>query len=909
MNVPIALNGYYHYRLVVLSIFISILASYTALDIAERVTSTRGRRQGAWIGAGALAMGGGIWAMHYVGMLAFHLPIPIRYEWPTVILSLFAAILASGAALFVASRRTLEMLASVIGSTIMGAGIAAMHYIGMAAMRLQAMCLYSPAIVALSVVLAILVSFFALHLAFEGRAFHTNWNWGKLTSALMMGLAIPTIHYVGMAAVTYVADPNLPSDLSHGEAVSSLSLAGISLVAVLLLAHICLVAMVDRRLSLKGIQVAQSEVQLQTLFDNMAEGIVVLDRSENVVHMNPCASRLLGLSSSHISFPKVADLVDVFSADGEFLPAEQRPGARAFRGEFQKNYEMAIRPKNTGQTSVVEVTTAPIQGLEDGKPAQVIISYRDITELRRTDEAFARLAAIVESSDDAIIGKDLQGIITSWNRGAEMLFGYRAEEMVGESIRRLLPPNFEHEEDAILARIKTGESVEHFETRRNRKDGKTIDVSVTISPIRNTRGQIIGASKIARDITQKKLIERQLLQSQKMEAIGQLTGGIAHDFNNLLGVIIGNLDLLERRVQGDCESLKRVLTAQKATSRGAALTRRLLAFASNEELNPAPVSLNTAIQNLIELVERTLGPDIRLLTDCEEPTPTVLVDSSALESALINLAVNARDAMPKGGSLVIGTRTVDLDATYPPVKTRELDPGSYAYISVTDTGDGMSKQTLERACEPFFTTKPRHKGTGLGLAMVYGFVKQSGGAIRLYSEEGYGTTVLLYLPLANEPVLVESSVTAQMTGRQGGTVLLVDDEPDLREIASAYLTEMGYKVLEGKDAPSAFEMVRENQAIDLLVTDIIMPGRMNGIELAQKVRELCPGIHVIFTSGFPADALAERSGGKVEGPLLRKPYLRAEFMELVAKSMTRNTPYDEETSRPGEQRAGTGTSI
>ncbi len=496
------------------------------------------------------------------------------------------------------------------------------------------------------------------------------------------------------------------------------------------------------------------------------------------------------------------------------------------------------------------------------------------------------MASIVESSDDAIIGKDVNGVVTSWNEGAEKIFGYSAAEMVGHSILRVVPPDRVHEEDEILGRIRRGEGVEHFETVRKRKDGQLIDVSLAVSPIKDANGAIVGASKVARDITERRRLEQQLRQSQKMEAIGQLTGGIAHDFNNLLGVIMGNLDLLQRLASGDQAVLDRALAAQRAAERGADLTRRLLGFSSRQQLSPVPTSLEESIKNMVALASRTLGSDIRIVTTFNGTLAPVLVDPSAFENALLNLAVNARDAMPTGGVLTISTRMSDLSQSYPPVLAEELKSGRYACVTVSDTGQGMSRETLERAFEPFFTTKPRGKGTGLGLAMVYGFVKQSGGIVRIYSEQGHGTSVRIYLPLAPGAVLPAPSIVKTAEPRKmSGTVLVVDDEVDLLEIAVAYLVDMGYDVLHATDGAGAFGIFLRERSIDLLVTDVIMPGGMNGVELANNLRKFKPGIRVVYTSGYPSEALNERSGLRVDGLLLNKPFQRGEFVAAIQRAM------------------------
>jgi PAS domain S-box-containing protein len=884
------LAGYYDYRLVALSIFISILAAFAALDLAERVTTAQGGSRVAWLYGGAVAMGIGIWAMHYVGMVAFHLPIPVLYDWPTVLLSLLIAVAASAVALYVVSRPSMGIGRTVLGSLFMGGGIATMHYVGMAAMRLRAMCMLGTGLVLLSIVLAVAISFVALQLAFARRSDRSNWSQRKIVSGLLMGAAIPTMHYVGMAAENFVPQPGFSAGVAHAITITAFGLSVIVVATVIILSHVYWISTIDRRFAHQEGQLVERGVQLKAIFDSLMEGIVVLDSTGKVVEVNAAANRILGLPDEANSLTSAAAALDVCTIDGVLLTPEQWPGARAMRGEFVKNLELELHSSHTGKDSVVEITTSPLLNSE-GEVIQTIMTSRDITERKRAERAAAHLVAIVQSSQDAIIGKDLSSIVTSWNRGAELMFGYAASEMIGHSIIRLLPPGFEDEETVIIERIHRGESVEQMETTRIRKDGQQIQVSLMISPIRGVNNRIIGCSKIARDITERKLLERQLRQSQKMEAIGQLTGGIAHDFNNLLAILIGNLSLLERMLEGNPEAMKRLKPAQKAAARGADITRRLLALASKEDLNPASVRIEDAVREVIELAGRALGPEIKIQTSFADTVPPVFVDAAGLESALLNLAVNARDAMPKGGTLAFSAKLTNLDESFPPVQTGELQPGTYAHISVSDTGHGMSKQTVERAMEPFFTTKARNKGTGLGLAMVYGFARQSGGTARIYSEQGYGTTVSLYLPLAGEtaPKAPELPIPRQRT-ETGGTVLVVDDETDLLEIAQAYLASLGYSVLRADNPASALNALVQHKGIDLMITDIIMPGGMNGVELAEKARKLNPNLMVIYCSGFPADALVERSGTMVDGPMLRKPYQRSEFAAIIQRTLDLRIP-------------------
>ena len=359
-----------------------------------------------------------------------------------------------------------------------------------------------------------------------------------------------------------------------------------------------------------------------------------------------------------------------------------------------------------------------------------------------------------------------------------------AERLIADSLRTTA--------EALSQQIGTG-----IELHGRRKDGTVFPIEIMLSPLESAEGILVTAA--IRDISERKQLARQLHQSQKMETVGQLTGGIAHDFNNLLGVIIGNLDLLDRLVAGNEAAVKRVQTAQKAATRGADITRRLLVFSSNEELKPSVVLLGDSIQNTIELAARALGAEIKITTHLDEAVPPLFVDPAGLESALLNLVVNARDAMPKGGSIIISSNAQDLDDSHPAVHTGDLKAGHYVCVSVTDTGSGMSRETLERAFEPFFTTKPRNKGTGL--AMVYGFVKKSGGTVRVYSELGQGTTVSLYLPLVADLLHPVAADTPKATdARLGGTVLVVDDEEDLLEVASPTWRRWASKPLKPKMA-------------------------------------------------------------------------------------------------------------
>ena len=894
MYEALPIHGTYDYRLVTLSIMIAVCSAYAALDLAGQLYAARGTRRLAWLAGGSFAMGSGIWGMHYVGMQAFLLPVPVLYDWPTVLLSIAAAILASAAALFAVSNQRRSLTGTAAASLVMGLGIAAMHYTGMEAMRLPAMHSYSPFLFILSIVVAIGISYIALELAFSSREDLAHVSRGKLLSALVMGLAICSMHYVGMAAVSFRSMPLPATRMAHAVSISSLSLASICATVVILLLTVSVTSAVSRQSNRYSTELAENRTHIQTIFNSLKEAVVVIDLGQNIVQINTAACDLLGLPEEPTARDKLRSLFEVFLPTGELVPPEALPSALALRGEFLESCELKIRRRDTGKIAYVDISTAPVRN-SAGEVVEFILSYRDITQPKEIDEARMRLAAIVESSEDAIIGKDLDGIVQSWNSGAEKTFGYTAAEMVGQSVKRLLPDDRLLEEDNILSRIRCGEVVNHIETIRKKKSGQFINVSLMISPIRDGSGKIVGASKIARNITDRKNLENQLFQSQKMEAIGQLTGGIAHDFNNLLGVIIGNLDLLERQMKDDDKAIKRLNTARNASLRGADLTRRLLAFSSKEQLHPESTSLETVINTVLSLASPALGPEIKITTQLEATLAPVYADAPGLEAALLNLIVNARDSMPQGGKLTITTEVRELDHSTLRPDAADLPPGPYACVSVSDTGHGMAKDVAERAFEPFFTTKPRGKGTGLGLAMVYGFFKQSGGTVRIYSEPGYGTTVSFYLPF--HVGVTEHSpapLAAVYFADKPAHILIVDDEPDLVEVASTSLSELGYIVLTARNGATALAVLAAHPEVELLLSDIIMPGGMNGVDLAQSARKLYPKLKVVYCSGFPADALAEKLKPLAEGPLLRKPYQRAELISIVRQvlhpSVERSSP-------------------
>ncbi|MGD0891866.1 MAG: PAS domain S-box protein [Terracidiphilus sp.] len=631
----------------------------------------------------------------------------------------------------------------------------------------------------------------------------------------------------------------------------------------------------------------ESEVRYRGLLEAAPDGMVVVNQAGEIVLLNAQAEKQFGYRRDELLGQKVTNIIPTGFAE-RLIADGTRTAAEALAQQIGTGIELNGRRKD-GSEFPIEIMLSP---LESAEGILITAAIRNITVRKDAERHLvqmeARYRGLLEAAPDAMVVVNQAGEIVLLNAQAENQFGYRRDELLGQMVKSIIPEGFAERliadalrttAEALAQQIGTG-----IELQGRRKDGTVFPLEIMLSPLDSPEGILVTAA--IRDISERKLLERQLHQSQKMEAIGQLTGGIAHDFNNLLGVIIGNLDLLDRLVAENPDAVKRVRTAQKAATRGADITRRLLVFSSNEELKPSMVLLGDSIQNMIELAGHGLGPNIKITTRIDESVPPIFIDPAGLESALLNLVVNARDAMPKGGSILIASHAQNLDESHPAVLTGDLKPGHYVCIAITDSGQGMSRQTMERIFEPFFTTKPRDKGTGLGLAMVYGFVKQSGGTVRVYSELGHGTTVSFYLPLAGNLLHpVPEDAPKPLNADLGCTVLVVDDEEDLLEIAASYLAEMGFDYFQAPDGTSALEILKQHSEIDLLVTDIVMPGGMNGVELVQKARALRPDLKIIYSSGFPAEALAERSMSLVDGPLLHKPYQRNEFTAIIHRVM------------------------
>jgi PAS domain S-box-containing protein len=493
-------------------------------------------------------------------------------------------------------------------------------------------------------------------------------------------------------------------------------------------------------------------------------------------------------------------------------------------------------------------------------------------------------------ADHAIYTLDPNGNVVDWNAGAQRLKGYSAEEIIGQHFSRFYTEedrNADVPKRALEAALRDGKH--EGDGWRVRKDGSRFWSSVIISPLRDASGRLVGFAKVTRDITERR--EQQLAleqahealaQAQKMEALGQLSGGVAHDFNNLLHVISNCVEIVQRRLyNADAETRQFLDMVKRSASRAASLTQRMLAFSRRQPLQPRPISPNRLVSGMVDLLQRALGESIELETVLGGRTWTVSVDPNQLESALLNLAVNARDAMPGGGKLTIETSNTFLDEVYAAANA-EVKEGQYAMIAVSDTGIGMTEEVREKAFDPFFTTKD--SGTGLGLSQVYGFIKQSGGHIKIYSEASQGTTVKLYLPrlagVADEDARETGSRLAPIGSER---ILVVEDDDDVRAFTAEVLRELGYEVLVASDAASALRVLDDGSDVRLLFTDVGLPNGVNGRQLANQVRDRRPEIKVLFTTGYARNAIVHHGRLDPDVELIVKPYTQSALAEKIRR--------------------------
>jgi PAS domain S-box-containing protein len=731
-------HGTYDANLVLLSILIATVASYTALDLAGRITAAHGIVRYAWLVTAAAVMGGGIWSMHFVAMLAFSLPMAISYDLQLTLLSLVLPILVTGAGFIVVNRYGTGALSVLSSGVFMGLGIVAMHYTGMAAMRMAADLTYDRLWVAISVFIAIGAATTALWLSFRNTGIGL-----KIAAGIAMGAAISGMHYSAMRAAIFTAQSQ--AGQVHG-----------------------------------AIQLDQAKLALAIAIATF----VILS---------------LALVASHV--------------DRRLVLLTEREAA-------------ALRISEERFRALYSQTPLPL----------VSLSAR----------------ALVENASDAWLD----------------MFGYERHRVLGFPLDRFLSPESAEKlrNSDWPALLEKGE-FRDVEYRAVTSSGEVLDVLLSLKVERDPGGGLVRMVGGMVDVTARKRAEQALLHSQKLDAIGQLTGGVAHDFNNLLAIVLGNLELLRKRVPEEPRVKSLIENAIQGVHRGTALTQRMLAFARRQELKPQKVDITSLVGGMVELLQRSLGPMVQIRTEIAPGLPRALVDENQLELALMNLSLNARDAMPAGGTLTIAAdeHKGDLNGE------RSTPAGRYVRLRVIDTGTGMDEKTLTRAVEPFFTTKGTGKGTGLGLSMVQGVVSQSGGRLDIKSRAGEGTTISLWLPAVDDaealqPLEPETPSHKPECIVRPVTVMIVDDDPLVLAATTDMLEDLGHTAVGAKSGEAALELLRSGHKIDVLITDQAMPG-MTGTDLVAKVRAQWPALPVIVATGY-----AELDSSVRGLPRLGKPF-------------------------------------
>ncbi len=613
-------------------------------------------------------------------------------------------------------------------------------------------------------------------------------------------------------------------------------------------------------------ELRKSEEYFRSLIENALDIITVLDMAGSIRYSSPSLERILGYRPAALHGTNLLALIH--PEDCECFLAKLK--AEENLAGFPQQFQFRLR-HHDGSWRVLEAIGK--RAGDDSPVGGFVMNSRDITERTQAgialQEANETLRAVIETSPLAIYSLDLQANVKSWNHAAENIFGFSADEVMDGPLPLVFP---EHSVDFRFRfeQCIHGNRLVGNEERFQRKDGSAIEVSIWNALVRDANGNVTGIVAAVADNTERKKLEEQFRQSQKMEAVGRLAGGVAHDFNNLLTVITGYCQMMVDQLSPAdpmSEDLQQVLkTADRATT----LTKQLLAFSRQQIVLPKVVALDALIRDMDHILKRLAGEDIELRI--EGSCGKVRVDPGQIEQVIVNLAVNARDAMPGGGKLIIETVDRDFDE-FSAQYAQGLAPGPYVLMAVSDTGTGMDAVTRSHLFEPFFTTKERGRGTGLGLSTSYGIVKQNQGAILVYSEPGLGSTFKIYLPRVDEPSIVQAQQPAERVNFRGTeTVLVVEDEEGVRRVLLEMLQQAGYRVLGACGGQEAIEMCRaSDDPVQVLITDVVMP-KMGGRELAARIRQVTPGIRVLFVSGYADSVVLHHGALEADTHFLQKPF-------------------------------------
>jgi two-component system, cell cycle sensor histidine kinase and response regulator CckA len=907
MNTMHAIQCDHWAPLVALSFTISVFGAYCALQWAAQIPHRSGWLLRGWVAGSAVAMGGGaIWSMHFIAMIACRLPVAVSYDVTLTLVSLVVAIVVTGIGLYTVGVRASSRERLFAGGLFTGLGVAAMHYTGMAAMRLPARATYRPALVIASILIAVVAATAALWIAF-------NMGGGlqRLVSSLVMGVAVCGMHYTGMAAVTFHptgAAPLFPPSALKSEQLGFM-VFGVTLFVLALLslgsrvverrAHAELERQVaerkadlakanealrgevlERRRMDEALQ--ESEVRYRGIVESALDAVVTIDGSGVITAWNVQAANIFGWSKEEAVGRSLAETI---------IPAQHREAhSRGLRhavatGEgpvFNKRIEITALHRD-GREFPVELA---ISNASSGEKAAFSAFIRDITGSKLAAEALEKqhafLRQVIDINPNFVFAKNRDGRFTLVNQAVADAYGTTVEELVGKT-----DADFNPSPDEVRFFLETDRKVMDSLEDKLISEERFTDAKGNVRFLQTVKRPIIGVDGragqvlgVSTDITDRKTLEEQLRQSQKMEAVGTLAGGVAHDFNNLLTTILGYSTMLSDAIETGNPLRGHVEEIRKAGQRAATLTKQLLAFSRKQLVEPKVLDLNAIVAEMNNMIRRLVGEDIDLVTVTEPALGHIKADRGQVEQILMNLVVNARDAMPRGGKLTIESHNVDFKVPY----AREnfhVEPGRYVMLVVSDAGLGMDAQTRARIFEPFFTTKEKGSGTGLGLSTVYGIVKQSGGYVWVNSEPGSGASFQICLPRVVGKVDRADSEDRPRPRPGTETILLVEDEDAVRRLTKTTLGSQGYTVLEARNGEEAVRVATETDgAIDLVLTDGVMPG-MPIQEMVAGLRAVLPDVRMLLMSGYTAETFVRRGILESDIPFVEKPFTSDTLLRKV----------------------------
>ncbi|MDQ6970787.1 MAG: PAS domain S-box protein [Mariprofundus sp.] len=852
--------------LVLLSVFIAVISSYISFGIAGRVVVTRSAlHQFYWMLGGGIAMGSGIWSMHFIGMLAMVLPFTVAYDVGLTVLSLIAAIVFGFLAFLTMNRLQEKRLARMLGSISLAIGVVSMHFIGMAAIKAPVEVSYDLSMVFVSAFISFVISYMALTQFnnFKNLKFNVG-VFKKLPNAIVMGVGISAVHYVAMeAAAIHVHSGGINTDLNMGLVFA------ITIIVFLIQGGGALVILMDENIYAKE-KINHLEIEFRNMVENIQDCLYRTDADGRLIYASPSITTLMAFDLDEIIGTVLSDY---------YVEADDRKKLMKLllssSGGEVKGFETRIKRKD-GEIIWVSVNTHLIYNAA-GEINGVEGTIRDISSMKQVEGDLRKLSQAVEQAGESIIIINRAGVLEYVNAAFTKLTGYSSEDVIGQTPALM---NSEEQDaefyDNMWETITSGH-VWSGKIIDKKMDGSLFPARLTISPIFDEAREITHFVGVNSDLTEIEKLAEQFRQSQKMESIGVLVGGIAHDFNNILAAITGAAFLAKRKFGND----KSLTNIESQAERAADIVKQLLAFARKDIHQKEVISVCDVVEKSTQLFKLTVPENIQLNVDVCQDRLLIRGDETQLQQVIMNLVNNARDALLESDTPVI---TISVQAKKLSqnlcLEYSSIPSDQYACIAVSDNGHGIDESHFEEIFEPFFTRKEVGKGTGLGLAMVKGTVESHDGIIDVESVLGEGTTFSIYLPLldistdmSNMDIMVMDVNSDSLAVASGECILLVDDESELREVNSAILEELGYQVIEAADGLQAVEKFNANkQHVRLIIMDIVMP-RMGGIRAAELIRQISAAVPIIFATGYdPSQVLGNAESGLSNSVIMTKPF-------------------------------------